>query len=114
MTTAAKYESMIKSLQWHDLRSLWNDIETRNTPGWDVGKAFEYLILRAFQLDGAKVKWPYRVKLFGEEVEQIDGVVYCSGLSCLVESKDFADKVNIDIAPIAKLRRQFFCGMEKK
>jgi hypothetical protein len=41
-----------------------------------------------------------------EEVEQVDGVVYCSGLSCLVESKDLADKVNVDIAPIAKLRNQ--------
>ncbi len=46
------------------------------------------------------------MKLFGEVVEQIDGVVYCSGLSCLVESKDFADQTNVDIAPIAKLRNQ--------
>ena len=44
--------------------------------------------------------------MFGEEVEQVDGVVYWSGLSCLIESKDFADKVNVDIAPIAKLRNQ--------
>jgi hypothetical protein len=34
------------------------------------------MVLRAFELDGAEVKWPYRVKLFGEEVEQIDGVIY--------------------------------------
>ncbi len=106
MTGAAQYESIIQSLQWDGLRSLWDNIETRNTPGWDAGKAFEYLILRAFQLDGAKVRWPYRVKLFGEEVEQIDGVIYYGGLSCLVESKDFADKTNVDIAPIAKLRNQ--------
>jgi hypothetical protein len=106
LTAAARYESIIQSLQWDGLRTLWDNIQTRNTPVWDAGKAFEYLVLRAFQLDGAKVKWPYRVKLFGEEVEQIDGVVYCCGLSCLVESKDFADKVNVDIAPIAKLRNQ--------
>lgn len=106
MTAAAKYEAMIQSLQWKDLRSLWGSIENRNTPGWDSGKAFEYLVLRAFQLDGAEVKYSYSVRLFGEEVEQVDGVVYCSGLSCLVESKDFADKVNVDIAPIAKLRNQ--------
>lgn len=106
LTTAAQYEAMIQSQQWKDLLSLWESIENRNTPGWDSGRAFEYLVLRAFQLDGAEVKYSYSVRLFGEEVEQVDGVVYCSGLSCLVESKDFADKVNVDIAPIAKLRNQ--------
>ena len=106
MTSAAQYENAIKSFQWDGLRSLWNQIENRSTPNWDSGKAFEYMVLRAFELDGAEVKWPYRVKLFGEEVEQIDGVIYSGGLSCLVESKDFADKSNVDIAPIAKLRNQ--------
>lgn len=106
MTSAAQYENAIKSLQWDGLRSLWSQIENRHTPNWDSGKAFEYMVLRAFELDGAEVKWPYRVKLFGEEVEQIDGVIYSGGLSCLVESKDFADKTNVDIAPIAKLRNQ--------
>jgi hypothetical protein len=102
---AADYERIIKSLQWDGLRSLWDSIEARSTSAWDAGKAFEYLVLRAFELDGADVKWPYRVKLFGEEVEQVDGVIYSGGLSCLVESKDFADKP-VDIAPIAKLRNQ--------
>ncbi len=106
MTAAAQYETKIQLLQWKELRSLWKKIEKRNTPGWDAGKAFEYLVVRAFQLDSAKVRYPYGVQLFGEEVEQVDGVVYCSGLSCLIESKDFANKVNVDIAPIAKLRNQ--------
>jgi hypothetical protein len=106
LAAEAKYKAMAQSLQWKDLRELLESIENRNTPGWDAGKAFEYLIVRAFQLDGAEVKYSYRVKLFGEEVEQVDGVVYCSGLSCLLESKDLADKVNVDIAPIAKLRNQ--------
>ncbi len=97
---------MIQALQWDELRSLWRGIEQRNTPGWDQGKAFEYLVLRAFELDGADVRYSYSVKLFGEEVEQIDGVVYCSGLACLLESKDFTENVNVDIAPIAKLRNQ--------
>ncbi|MFN6383080.1 MAG: hypothetical protein ACK5RE_12585 [Pseudanabaena sp.] len=43
MATAAEYESMIKSLQWDALRSLWDNIEKRNTPDWESGKAFEYL-----------------------------------------------------------------------
>lgn len=106
MTTAAQYEATIQALQWDGLRSLWQGIEQRHTPGWDQGKAFEYLVLRAFELDGADVRYSYSVKLFGEEVEQVDGVVYCSGLACLIESKDFAENVNVDIAPIAKLRNQ--------
>jgi hypothetical protein len=106
LASAAQCEAMIQFLQWAELRSLWQQIKNRNTPGWNAGKAFEYLVIRAFQLDSAEVRYPYSVKLFGEEVEQVDGVVYCSGLSCLIESKDFATQVNVDIAPIAKLRNQ--------
>jgi hypothetical protein len=102
--TAAEYIDMIESLNWDGLWCLWEGIENRNTPQWEAGKAFEYLVLRAFQLDGAEVRWPYRVQLFGEEVEQIDGAIYHGGLSCLVESKDLAG--NIAIGPIAKLRNQ--------
>jgi Restriction endonuclease len=106
LATAAEYENKIKLLDWHGLRSLWDSIESRDTApaGWGAGKAFEYLVLRAFELDGAKVKFPYTVRLFDEEIEQIDGAIHCAGLSCLVESKD-QDK-NIDIVPIAKLRNQ--------
>ena len=106
MTSAKQYEEMITSLHWDELRNLWKQIESRDTPLWDAGKAFEYLVLRVFQLDGAKVRYPYSVKLFEQEVEQIDGVIHCDGLSCLVESKDFQDKVDVDFAPIAKLRNQ--------
>lgn len=106
MTTAAQYEAMIQSLQWDDLRSLWQKIKQRNTPEWGSGKAFEYLVIRAFQLDGAQVRYSYSVRFGeGEEVEQIDGAVHYSGLSCLVESKDF-DQRNVNIEPIAKLRNQ--------
>jgi hypothetical protein len=41
----------------------------------------------------------------GETVEQIDGAVHWASLSCLVESKDFRDKL-VNIEPIAKLRNQ--------
>jgi hypothetical protein len=94
-------------MEWGELRSLWDSIERRNTPNWDVGKAFEYLVIRAFELDGAEVRYPYNVRLFEEEIEQIDGAIHISGLSCLVESKDFADK-KVDIAPVAKLRINFY------
>jgi hypothetical protein len=106
LPTAAEYENKIQLMHWAELRSLWNNIEQRDTVGWEPGKAFEYLVLRAFQLDGADVKFPYRVKFFEEEIEQIDGAIYYAGLSCLVESKDFKDDQNIDVAPISKLRNQ--------
>ena len=106
LVAAQDCERMIQSLGWDGLRTLWDNIENRSTPGWDAGKAFEYLVIRAFQLDGADIRWPYSVKFFGEEVEQIDGAVHCLGLSCLVESKDFADGTKVNIAPIAKLRNQ--------
>jgi len=76
VATAAEHQRMIESLGWDGLRELWENIQQDNTLGWDSGKAFEYLVLRAFQLDGAEVTWPYEVSLFGEEViEQIDGAV---------------------------------------
>jgi len=56
LATAEQYESIIASLQWDGLRALWDNIKKRNTPGWEQGKAFEYLVIRAFQLDGAEVK----------------------------------------------------------
>ena len=39
-----------------------------------------------------------------QTVEQIDGVVYCDGLTCLVEAKDQAEPLNVE--PIAKMRNQ--------
>lgn len=104
MPTGAEYQVRIEEFSWEELQTLWMAIEQRDTTEWEAGKAFEYLILRAFQLDGAEVRWPYSVQLFGEEIEQIDGAVYCAGLSCLVESKDLAE--NVAIAPVAKLRNQ--------
>ncbi len=105
MTIDEQYKNRIQSFGWSDLHKLWEQIQQRNTPNWQPGKALEYLILRAFQLDDADVKFPYPVLLLETEVEQIDGVVYYSGLSCLVESKDFADS-NVDSTPVSKLRNQ--------
>jgi hypothetical protein len=97
-------EAKIQALEWAGLRDLWGKIQARDTPDWEPGMAFEYLILRAFQLDGALVRWPYRVDLQGEIVEQIDGLIVAAGLHAMVESKDQKDP--IAIAPIAKLRSQ--------
>jgi hypothetical protein len=57
-----------------------------------------------FELDGARVRWPYEVRLHGYIVEQIDGAVEASGLRCLLECKD--EKERLEIAPVAKMRNQ--------
>ena len=67
-----------------------------------MGKAFEHLVLRAFELEGAEVTWPFPVRLEGQQVEEIDGAVRDAGLVCLLEMKDH-DK-RIDFNPISKLR----------
>ncbi|MCI0487943.1 MAG: restriction endonuclease [Blastocatellia bacterium] len=104
MTTARRYERKISGYDWDKLQELWRAIKRGRTPGWRQGKAFEYLVIRAFELDGAEVRWPYSVRIGKDELEQIDGVVYTGGLACLVECKDKATRVNIE--PIAKLRNQ--------
>ena len=106
MPTRDDLEAHAKEMGWPELRSLWNRIKGRDTPDWPPGKAFEYLVLRAFNLDGADVRWPYPVSLHGngEVIEEIDGSVRVGGLYGLIESKD--ESGNIAIAPIAKLRNQ--------
>lgn len=99
-----KFVARITAFDHTGLLDLWSDIEAGGTVDWPPGKAFEYLVLRALELDGASVRWPYSVTLEGAEAEQIDGVAYVDGLSCLIESKHYDRKVNVE--PIAKLRNQ--------
>ena len=101
MASAYEYQQKIQRLDWSALKKLWKQIEDRNTPDWEAGKAFEYLIVRMFELDGATVNYPYPV----DQMEQIDGVVYLEASSCIIESKDYSnDKVGV--APVYKLRNQ--------
>ncbi|MCP4112380.1 MAG: restriction endonuclease [Desulfobacteraceae bacterium] len=106
MLKSDEYVRIIKNCNREDLISLWKMIKSGNTPGWPPGKAFEYLVLRAFQLDGSEVTWPYSVNIgeSSEEVEQIDGVVYVKDICCIVECKDSSSRINIE--PISKLRNQ--------
>lgn len=92
-----------RQMDWHGLRLLWREIES-GTAAWPAGKALEHLVLRAFELSGAAVIWPYSVRVGDELVEQIDGAIHVHGLSCIVECKDTAAPLNIDA--IAKLRNQ--------
>lgn len=104
MATNKELEKKILACKWRDLTRLWRDIKSQSTQDWGPGKALEYLILRAFQLEGADIQWPYEVNASGAIIEQIDGVIYSDNLSCLVECKDWKEPVSIE--PIAKLRNQ--------
>ena len=97
------YLGRIRQMDWQGLRLLWREIES-GTAAWPPGRALEHLVLRAFELSGATVRWPYTVPIAGETVEQIDGAVHVHGLSCIVECKDSAARLNIDA--IARLRNQ--------
>ncbi|CAN5456905.1 hypothetical protein BH09BAC4_BH09BAC4_38190 [soil metagenome] len=98
----------VQSLNRSQLCDLWESIKRRDTEesGWQKGLAFEYLILKAFQLEGAEVVWSFKVELFDAEIEQIDGVIHLpnSNISVLVESKDYQEAVSID--PVVKMRSQ--------
>lgn len=102
------YKSRIRTMGWARLRALHERLIEGRLEGWEPGKAFEYLILRAFELEGAGVTWPYVIQLSPSEAsgdtEQIDGAVYVDGLACIVEAKDTSKTVPID--PIAKMRNQ--------
>ncbi|HSU13491.1 restriction endonuclease [Longimicrobium sp.] len=104
MPSHSEYITRVRELDWNGLRALWMRIKAGHTPGWPPGKAFEHLVLRAFELDGAEVRWPYLVRHGGEVVEEIDGAVYAADLSCLVETKDTAGLV--DVTFLAKMRNQ--------
>lgn len=82
MPTGAEYEARIKTYNLDDLIRLLSQIEAGNTPDWDAGKALEYLIIRAFELEGAEVLYPYSVRIDEEEeLEQIDGAIYSDAVS---------------------------------
>ncbi|MBA4000162.1 hypothetical protein [Brevundimonas sp.] len=98
------YTAEIRALDWASLNTLWGKILKGQTPGWPSGIAFEHLVLRAFELEGAVVTWPYNVRLEDQVVEQIDGLVSVDGMIFLAESKDLKTDVNVE--PIAKLRNQ--------
>ena len=92
-----------------DLARLWNThmSDTKDPKVeifWKSGKLLEYTILRAFELEGANVTWPYDVHFNKDVVEQIDGAVTIDNLHVLCECKDYKDNVNIE--PFAKMRNQ--------
>ncbi|MBB4637987.1 hypothetical protein [Longimicrobium terrae] len=88
-----------------DLIALWRRIQSgERIAGWGRGKVFEYLVIRAFQLEGAVIRWPFQVSYpqrFGT-MEQHDGFVYVRDRAFLIESKATAEAPGIEA--VAKLR----------
>jgi hypothetical protein len=100
------YVDDIRMQKRGDLIAMLDRLETgRRLRGWPRGRDIEHIVLRAFDLEAdATVVWPYTVQMSGRVIEQIDGAVYVGSISCLVETKDYGDPLNIE--PIAKLRNQ--------
>lgn len=91
------YVTRISAFGWSDLADLWTKIDKvpkSRITGWASGMALEHLVLRAFQLNGAEVIWPYSVNLHGQLLEQIDGMIVVDGIICMVEVKDQASTWN--------------------
>ncbi len=100
-----EYQRRVLALDHSGLLELWQGLRAGvSPPEWPAGVLLEYLLLRAFQLEGAEVTWPYRVYRNGILLEQIDGIIYFDGLSCLVESKDVTRAV--DALAIVKMKSQ--------
>jgi len=95
MPTNAEYEALVTGFNHGDLVGLWDAVRNGvSLPQWGSGRALEYLILRAYQLEGAQVRWPYDVRVGGNIIEQIDGSVHFDAISCLIECKNYAYPIN--------------------
>lgn len=108
--TEKEKQQAIQMMEWDELVNTWkrrgeDDIKD----AWGQGKFFEYAIIRAFELEGAQVRYSYNVPfphfdIEGKKIEeQIDGAIYIDGLCVIAESKDYKE-TNIDIEPLAKLQ----------
>lgn len=99
------YIARIRRYNTAQLVTMLQDIRAGRSPaGWSRGRAFEHLVLRGFELDGADVEWPYTVHFAGHALEQIDGAVHLQNTTFLIESKDYKNPLNVE--PVAKLRTQ--------
>lgn len=114
-TDEKAYVEIVKQYDWKKLCRLWQQIKDRKgdlVDEFKPGKALEYLMLRAFESEGATVTYPYGLALGHTkgETEQIDGAIHVDGVHAVIESKDeqkTSDTTGrINVEPIAKLRSQ--------
>lgn len=102
---AQDYVRAARELDLHDLQQMAAKLMARvEIEGWPAGRAFEHLILRAFEISGAEVAYPYVVRQGSAILEQIDGSVTTDRVSAIVESKDYRD--GVDYTSITKLKSQ--------
>lgn len=104
----------IKNSSHQDLIRLWETvIDPRQTrDGLSPQETFRHLIVRAFELEGAEVRYPYQVSEDGERdaLEHLDGVLYIEGHSCIVESRCLskggvkARRANVSSGHISRFR----------
>ena len=92
----------IRSYDRNKLKKFWLQIKDGSTPGWSTGKALEYMLIRAFDLEGAEVVYPYNNNILHSQ-EQFDGYVFVKDLGAgfLIECKEWKEKVSFD--ELAKL-----------
>jgi hypothetical protein len=109
----SEYQLKIQQYNSHEeLTQLWEEILADQAKDWAGGMALQYLIVRAFELEGAEVKYAFSVRKptshpqNNKPMEEIDGVVYIDNgiLPVLIESKDKDSNVNND--PISKMGNQ--------
>jgi hypothetical protein len=100
---ALEYNMPAQGLSWEALRSLWQQIQDGQTPEWDPGRAFEHLVIRAFELSKLRIEYPFDVPPGGSILEEIDGIVDLAETPFLRECKH---KESVDVLAIAKLQHQ--------
>jgi len=98
-----KLKQRAQTMGWPEMQALWGDISGDAVSEWNPGKAFEYLIVRGFELSGLRVEYPFEVRSNRQAIEQIDGMAYLDNTPFLIECKD---KNGVDIEAIAKLHSQ--------
>lgn len=94
---------------WHrqDLVRILGDLKRGvGQRDWALGKEFEYLVVRAFEIEGVDVTYPFRVAVHDGNLttEQIDGAIGLAGTRFLLESK--AWNKNVSRGPLALLSSQ--------
>jgi hypothetical protein len=92
-----------QGLSWDDLHAFWSRIRAGEAEDWHEGKALEHLVIRAFELSGLSVEYPYDVPPGGNPLEQVDGLVFLGEMPFLIECKD---RAKIDVEPIARLHNK--------
>lgn len=97
-----KLMKRVQRYDWAKLESFWQRIKNKKTSKWSSGKALEYMLVRAFDLSGAEVVYPYNNNVLTAQ-EQFDGFVFVKelGAGFLIECKDW--QVNVPFDELAKL-----------